>query len=437
MSTSIRWPFTAMVGAFEIASAEGAYLIAGDGRRILDAAGGAIVANVGHGRASVAAAVAHATAHESYVIPPWLTPSRRRLLSRLKRDWLPQAFEFVHLASGGSEGVETAMKLAIQHFAARGQPQRSKIIGRDISYHGTTLATLAVGGHAARKHGLAHALERFPVAPAPYALRSNLTPASPHLGAHYVQALRDIIAREGADTIAAFLAEPITGSSGGAIVPPDDYWPGVRALCDEYGILLIMDEVMTGFGRTGTVFGYQHWPIQVDILVSGKGLAGGYAPLCGIFATAAVGQPIVDAGMYVMFNTFGAHPAACAAADEVLRIMTDEGLVARAAHMGELLGKRLRDTFSNHRNVAEVRGRGLLQAIEIVKDRGSLECFARSEAITDRIMGAALERGVFYYPGGTGEIRDIICLGPAFIVDEAEIETMVEVLHDSLSAVIP
>jgi adenosylmethionine-8-amino-7-oxononanoate aminotransferase len=437
MSESIRWPFTAMVSTFSVASAEGAYLITPDGRRILDAAGGAIVANVGHGRTAVADAVATATRSESYVVPPWLTPSRKRLLTRLMRDWLPPEFEYVHLASGGSEGVETAMKLAIQYHAARGDEARHKIIGRTVSYHGTTLATTAVGGHTARKKGLAHVLERYPKTPTPYPLRSGLSPADPGLGAHYVRALRDTIAKEGAGSIAAFLAEPITGSSGGAIVPPADYWPGVRKVCDEFGILLIMDEVMTGFGRTGTTFGYQHWPIAPDILVAGKGLAGGYAPLCGVFATAAVGKPIVDAGMYVMFHTFGAQPAACAAADEVLHIMTEEELVPRAAALGERLGRQLQAAFSNHAHVAEVRGRGLLQAIEIVADRGTLEPFPLAARITDRVVAAGLARDVFFYPGGTGDIRDIICLGPPFIVTDQEIDRMVEVLHDSLKDVIP
>ncbi len=433
--TDVRWPFTAIVSAFEIERAEGVYLITPDGRRILDAAGGAIVANVGHGRASVARAVAQATSDESYVIPPWLTPSRKRLLERLKRDWLDPTFEFVHLASGGSEGVETAMKLALQYHAARGDVARRTIIGRNVSYHGTTLATTAIGGHVSRKKGLDHALERYPSTLTPYPLRSGLPLGHPGIGAHYVQALRETIAREGANTVAAVLAEPITGSSGGAIVPPDDYWPAVRALCDEYGILLLMDEVMTGFGRTGKRFGYQHWPITPDVLVSGKGLAGGYAPLCGIFATAKVGQPIVDAGMNVMFHTFGAHPAACAAADEVLRIMSEEALIARAAEMGDHLSRRLTETFSNHPHVAEVRGRGLLQAIEIVADRGTLEPFAADARITDRVLGAGLERGVFFYPGGTGEVRDIVCMGPPFTVTEAEIDHMVDVLHESLDAV--
>ena len=260
-----------------------------------------------------------------------------------------------------------------------------------MSYHGTTLATTAVGGHTARKKGLAHVLETYPVAPTPYPLRCPLGPHHPDAGRYYVDALAKVIEAEGPETIAAFLAEPINGSSGGAIIPPDDYWKGVRALCDKHGILLILDEVMTGFGRTGVPFGFQHWGIEPDIFVSGKGLAGGYAPITGVFATSAVADPIAEAGMNVMFHTFGAHPAACAAACEVLRLLGEENLLQRCAIAGEVLQRRLKDVFGNHPNVAEVRGRGLLQAIEIVKNRTTLEPFDVSANITNRVIGAALK----------------------------------------------
>jgi adenosylmethionine-8-amino-7-oxononanoate aminotransferase len=192
---------------------------------------------------------------------------------------------------------------------------------------------------------------------------------------------------------------------------------------------------MTGFGRTGKPFGFQHWDIEPDIFVSGKGLAGGYAPIVGVFATAAVAAPIIAAGMNVMFHTFGAHPAACAAATEVLRLLTDENLVARAKVAGDALQERLKDAFHNHPHVAEVRGRGLLQAIEIVEDRGTLEPFAADANITNRVIGAALKRGVFFYGGGTGDVRDIICMGPPFIIGDAEIDQMVRVLSESLDDV--
>ena len=436
INTTVAWPFTPNPHNIDIVGADGAYLINAAGDRILDAAGGAIVANVGHGRESVAKAVYQATKTTTYVVPPWLTPDRRRLIERLRADWLPPRFDHIHLTCGGSEGVETAMKIAIQHHAALGAPQRNKIIGRSVSYHGTTLATTAVGGHTARKKGLAHVLEFYPSVPTPYPLRCPLGPHHRDAGRYYVDALARLIEAEGPGTIAAFLAEPINGSSGGAIVPPEDYWGGVRALCDSHGILLILDEVMTGFGRTGKPFGFQHWDIEPDIFVSGKGLAGGYAPITGVFATSAVADPIAAAGMNVMFHTFGAHPAACAAANEVLRLMTQEQLLQRVVTTGERLQRRLKEVLGNHPNVAEVRGRGLLQAIEIVKDRASLEPFDVSANITNRLVGTALKRGVFFYGGGTGDIRDILCMGPPFIIGDTEIELMVRVLWESLDEVL-
>jgi len=436
IKTTVAWPFTPNPHNIDIVGADGAYLINAAGQRILDAAGGAIVANVGHGRESVAQAVYQATKTTTYVVPPWLTPDRRRLVERLRADWLPPRFDHIHLTCGGSEGVETAMKIAIQHHAALGAPQRNKIIGRSVSYHGTTLATTAVGGHTARKKGLAHVLEFYPSVPTPYPLRCPLGQHHRDAGRYYVDALAKLIEAEGAGSIAAFLAEPINGSSGGAIVPPEDYWGAVRALCDSHGILLILDEVMTGFGRTGKPFGFQHWDIEPDIFVSGKGLAGGYAPITGVFATSAVADPIAAAGMNVMFHTFGAHPAACAAANEVLRLMTQEKLLQRVVATGARLQNRLKEVLGNHPNVAEVRGRGLLQAVEIVKNRASLEPFDTSANITNRLVGAALKRGVFFYGGGTGDVRDILCMGPPFIIGDAEIELIVRVLSESLDEVL-
>lgn len=434
-SNPVPWPFVPAARNLNIVGAEGAYLESADGQRILDAAGGAIVVNVGHGRQSVADAVARATREITYVVPPWLTPTRSALVHRLLDDWLPPGLGRIHLACGGSEGVESAMKIALQYHAARGEPERTAIIGRNVSYHGTTLATTAVGGHEARKKGLAHALSDYPRVATPYPLRCPLGAHHADAGQFYVDALEERLSALDPSTVAAFLAEPITGSSGGAIVPPDDYWPKVRSLCDQHGILLILDEVMTGFGRTGKRFGYQHWNIEPDLLVAGKGLAGGYAPIVGIFARDEIAQAIADAEMNVMFHTFGAHPAACAAAEEVLRILTDERLVERAARLGESLRDGLNARLSQHPHIAEIRGRGLLQALEIVADRDTLTPFPPEANVTNRIIGAALEKGVFFYGGGTGTVRDIVCLGPPFIIDQADIEQMVDVLGAALDDV--
>ncbi|MFV2089241.1 MAG: aspartate aminotransferase family protein [Pseudomonadales bacterium] len=432
--TDLNWPF--IPGRMlEIVSAAGVYLHTADGRQILDAAGGAIVTNIGHGRARVVDRIAEATRDYTYVVPPWITPSRRALVEALTEHWLPASLNHIHITSGGSEAVESGVKIALQYHAARGEKFRGVIIARSPSYHGTTLTTTSLSGHAARKRGLETALTEYPVVPAPYPLRCPIGSDHPQMGAHYADTVRDTIESIGPDRVAAFLAEPITGSSGGAIVPPDDYWPRIREICDNYGVLLILDEVMTGFGRTGTPFGYQHWPITPDILVSGKGLAGGYAPLGGVYTTEAIGAAIEAAGMNVMFHTFGAHPAACAAAAEVLTILTEEKLTERAATMGALLQDKLIAAFADHPHIAEVRGRGLLQAIEIVQDRESLEPYPESAKIANRVVARAIKEGVFFYGGGTGEIRDIVCMGPPFIIEESQLDTMVEVLGRAIDSV--
>ena len=415
----------------KVERAEGVYLYMEDGRRVLDAAGGAIVTNIGHGRAEVAEAVAEATRREGYVIPPWLTPTRQRLMDRLKADWLPPEFTRAHLTCGGSEGIETAMKVALQYHYAHGRPEKSSILGHSVSYHGTTLATTGVGGHEGRRFGLAHALPEYPSSPTPDPLRCpGDDPAS-----YYVEVFQRTIEREGPERIAAFVGEPIIGASGGAIVPPDSYWPAVRRICDEHDIVLIADEVMTGFGRTGLAFGHQHWPAAPDIFVSGKGLTGGYAPLTGIFATDAIVAPLAEAGMTVMFHTFAAHSGACAAGDKVLEIMTREDLVTRAARLGDELLGDLSAALSNHPHVAEVRGRGLLIGVEIVKDRATLERFPRDAGITAGVVNAALERGVFFYGGGTGKVRDVIVLGPPLIIDGNHVDQMVGTLSEAIDDV--
>ena len=422
--------------SFSIAKAEGACLYTSEGQEIIDVAGGAIVCNVGHGRRQVADAVWRATLDYSYVVPPWLTPSRESLIESLRKDWLPESFTRAHFTSGGSESNEAAIKLALHYQQAIGQFQRTKIIGRSISYHGTTLATASISGHPKRKKGLESALPKFCEVASPYPLRCPLGRFHENTGSYYANLLQEEIETQGPENVAAFLAEPVTGTSGGAIVPPEDYWPKVREICDRYGVILVMDEVMTGFGRTGSKFGYQHWPIEPDILVGGKGLAGGYAPLGGVFATEKIGSAIESAGFQVMFNTFGAHPAACAAATEVLNIMQEENLVESAKVKGEYLLERLNDSLSQHPNLGEVRGKGLLAAVELVEDRETLEHFPEELLITDKIVSRGLKKGVFFYGGGTGNVRDLVCFGPTFTITESQLDQVVDTFVDCVNDVI-
>jgi adenosylmethionine-8-amino-7-oxononanoate aminotransferase len=445
------YPFVPGGVTLPVARAEGAYFFLSDGRRVLDAAGGAIVANVGHGRAEVARAMAAAAEQASYLVPPFASEARLALVERLRRSWLPPGLDRIVLTSGGSESVDAALRLARQHHVAAGRPERHKMIGRTLSYHGATLATLAVGGHTKRRAGLEPLLHAWPKAPAHDCLRCPLGLERTRCEGACVDEIEALILREGPETVAAVIAEPVVGSSGGALVPPDAYWPRLAALCRRHGVLLIADEVMAGFGRTGRAFAVDHWDVVPDILVGGKGLAGGYAPMGGVYTSEAVIAPLAARGEEFMFYTYGAHPASCAAADAVLAILEREALVARAAAQGERLRERLEAALGEHPHVAEVRGRGLLLGVELVRDRATLEPFPAEAKLTSRVVAAGLGRGVFFYPGGTpfprsepqasgefprsepqasGESRnlDVVCLGPPFTIGDAEIEQIATVL---------
>lgn len=432
MNQQAIWPFLPAANPLELDHAEGAYLYLKDGSKILDAAGGAIVTNVGHGRRAVADAIADAIMNATYVVPPWLTPEREALVHELQQHWLPPHLTRVHLTSGGSEGNEAAIKIATQFHASQGHPERNVILARSISYHGTTISTAAVSGHPGRKKGLEAILQDYPRIETPYPLRCPLGTDHPSATDYYIKSLEDTIERIGAGNIAALIAEPLNGSSGGAITPPPDYWPRAQAILRRHGILLIMDEVMTGFGRTGTKFGADLYGIEPDLLVAGKGLAGGYAAIAGVFGTDAIAHSIQAGGLDIMFHTFGALPQSCAAATKVLQILREEALIERCARIGGELKSRLQAKFGQHPLVAEIRGEGLLIGIEVVKDRETLTPFDIADGVTGKLVGYGMSEGVFFYPGGTGEIRDIICIGAPFIIDEPEIDLMERALEVSL-----
>ncbi|HVN37096.1 MAG TPA: aspartate aminotransferase family protein [Myxococcota bacterium] len=429
-----RFAFTPGTGGLAIERAEGCWLVATGGHRILDAAGGAIVSNIGHGRVEVGEAMARTSARIDYVVPPFATEERVRLAEVLRERWLPHELTRVLFTSGGSESTDAAIRIARQHHVARGEASRWKVIGRDLSYHGITLATLAVGGHTKRRKGFDPLLLDFPHAPACYALRCELCRGRCDL--QCADALEALILREGPETIAAFIAEPIGGSTAGALVPPDGYGPRVAEICARHGVLLIADEVMTGFGRTGRRFGVEHWSVVPDLLVGGKGLAGGYAPMGAVFAKESVLAQIAAAGDDVMFYTFGGHPASCAASLVVLDILEREKLVARAETMGRLLRERLAAQLEKHPHVAEIRGRGLLQAVELVQDRDRLSPFPAEARVTARVVATGIANGAFFYPGGCDPARDVICLGPPFVIEPGEIDFLVDVLERSIDQVV-
>lgn len=435
MSNPNAWPFLGRTKPFEVVRAEGAYLYRPDGSDVLDAAGGAIVANIGHGRLEVADAVGRAAQNCSYVVPTWMTPERQALIDELKSHWLPEHLPRIHLASGGSEANESALKIAVQYQAARGKPKKNKIIARSLSYHGTTITTAAVSGHASRKRGLESILDDYATIETPYPLRCPLGQHHPDATDYYIDDLEKTIHAAGAENIAALIAEPMNGSSGGAIEPPEGYWARAQKILEDNDILLIMDEVMTGFGRVGERFGSELYDIEPDLLVAGKGMGGGYAAIAGVYGREEIAAAIAESPFEVMFHTFAALPQSCAAATSVLSILRAESLIDQARTKGAELKSRLHDELGQHPHVAEVRGAGMLIGIEIVKDRETLERFPTEANVTGRIVGHALGEGVFFYPGGTGEVRDIICIGAPFIIGDREIDRIVTTLKAALDHV--
>ena len=428
----IKWPFLPAHTPIEISHAEGAYLYQKNGKKILDAAGGAVVANIGHGRVEVADAVRSALLNASYVIPPWLTPEREELIKELTSHWLPKHLNRIHLASGGSEANEAAIKIAIQYHASKGNSQRNQILSRSLSYHGTTISTAAISGHTSRKRGLESILETYHQIETPNPLRCPLGRYHPDATAYYIDNLKQTIESVGAENIAALLAEPMNGSSGGAIMAPSGYWEQAQKILKENGILLIMDEVMTGFGRTGDKFGCDTFKIEPDIMVAGKGMAGGYAAIAGVYGREEIADSIIEGGFEVMFHTFGALPQSCAAATCVLEILRKESLLEQCKTTGTKLLETLQEQFAQHPLVAEIRGQGMLIGIEIVKDRDTLEPFPQEAGVTNKMISEALEAGVFFYPGGTGDYRDILCIGAPYTIGNTEIELMSHALKKAL-----
>ena len=399
-----RFTFTAQSGGPTIVSAEGAELLTADGRRIIDAAGGAVVCNIGHGRREVVDAVAQAMRSLDYVLPTWPTPLRLQLSDVLVEKWLPSGFNHVFFANGGSEAVDSAFRLARQHQVSVGQPGRYKIIGRQPSYHGSTLATLAAGGHTHRRSGYEPMLSEWPKVPW-----------------NDAAALAGAIEAAGPETVAAFIAEPVIGAAAGALVAPVNYWAAVRAICDEYGVLLIADEVMTGFGRTGRRWGHEHDGIVPDIVVSGKGLGGGYVPISLVSAHDRIVDPITNSGRIVIFFTFSGHDSSCAGALAVLEIIERENLIERCELQGRKLRAALEDAIGKHRCVTEIRGRGLMLGVGL------------EGAVAADIVLAALEKDVWIYPAGCGApTPDALLIAPPFVITDAQIERIVGVIGEVL-----
>lgn len=415
-------------------SASGCTVVDADGVEYLDGAGGAIASSIGHGRREVVDAMAAQAASLEYVhATQFSTGAVERFAARLARV-VPVDDARVFPVSGGSEANETALKLARSFHVARGDHGRHVVLARAGAYHGNSRGVLDASDRSGLRAGYEPWLGQTVRVPMANPYRDERS------GVDHAVELDRIIRETGPDRVAAFIAEPVSGATLGAVVPPPDYWPAVAAVCRQHGVLLILDEVMTGFGRTGEWFAADHWGARPDILTAGKGASSGYWPLGVCVSSGDIYDAVTAGATFAHGFTWSHHPVGAAVASTVIDVIEREGLVATARRSGELVRDALRAGVSDHPNVGEIRGVGLLNAVEFVADRGTKAPFDRSARVIERITAAAFERRLTVYPCSSavdGAVGDAALLGPALSATDDELNEMVARLVAAIFAVLP
>lgn len=414
----------------KIARGEGVYLWDEDGKQYIDGSGGPLVVNVGHGRQEIVEAMSDQARKAAYVHATMFTSEPLERYAAELATIVPLPDARFYFLSSGSEVVEAAIKLARQIQMARGEGDRHLVIGRWGSYHGLSMGALSVSGRLSMRRPYSQMFRDMPHIQPPYPYRD------PAGGLEAADRLEQAILENGPENVAAFIAEPISGASLGAAAPPDDYWPRIRQICDANGVLLIVDEVLVGMGRTGAWWGIDHWGVQPDILVASKGIAGGYFPLGMV---AARGSDVTQIGRALGdFNhggTFSHHAVGAAAGLATLRIIRDEKLVQNSAVMGKYLGKQLYHALNEHPHVGDIRGRGLFWSVEIVQDRISKQPFPAERHLSWEIWQRAFHNSLIaYYSQGCadGVNGDLLMLGPPLIVTEPQVDQMVSILSTAI-----
>jgi adenosylmethionine-8-amino-7-oxononanoate aminotransferase len=423
-----------------VARAEGIYLIDTTGKRYLDASGGPVVANIGHGVTEVVQAMADQAQSAAYVHSTMFTSEALEDYSTALAGVTPLENPRFFYLNSGSEAVETALKFARQVQLERGEASRYLVISRWHSYHGTTLGALAVSGRPGLRQPYQPMLVQSPHIEPPYCYRCPYQLTYPACGLRCAHALADAININGPETIAAFIAEPISGASLAAAVPPAEYWPLIREICDHYGLLLIADEVLTGLGRTGHWFAIQTWPVEPDIITMAKGVSGGYFPLSITAVKTADVQTIrAGHGDFIHGGTFSHHPVGAAVGLTVLRYLRQHNLIDAARLQGEKLGQKLRAALGEQPHVGDIRGQGLLWGLEFVADRTTKTPFPAQQRIAARIADVAFDRGLIIYPSRgnvDGQQGDQIIIAPPFIVTDEQLDEIVALLAEAIDEVL-
>ena len=409
----------------------GAVLVDADGREYLDGLSGLWNVAAGHGREELAQAAKAQMLQLPYCsgYAGSSNPRAIELADKLASLTYPSITRFF-FTSGGGEASETSFKVARSYWKARGVPSKTKVISRQLGYHGVTLAAMSATGIAAYWPLFEPRVPGFVHIPSPYPYRYE-APTDCDAGVAAADELERAILREGPDTVAMFLAEPVQGA-GGVIVPPASYFPRIRAICDQYDVLLVADEVITAFGRTGKWFALDHWGIEPDLVQFAKAITSGYFPLGGVGVAEEIADVLEEgASPWMHAYTYSAHPVGCAVALANLAILEREELPAQAAEKGDYLLAGLRSALADHPHVGDVRGKGLMCAVEYVKDRSTKEEFEPSERVGERLNAEAQRRGLFSRMRG-----DVFCLAPPFVTTHKQLDRVIEILEDSTKAVL-
>ncbi|MHA3915238.1 aspartate aminotransferase family protein [Halovulum sp. GXIMD14793] len=422
-----------------IADGAGCYLIDQSGKRYLDASGGAAVSCLGHGDAEVTAAIKDQLDKIAFAHTGFFTSAPAEALAELLVRHAPTGIDRVMFVSGGSEATEAAIKLARQYFVETGEPQRGRLIARKQSYHGNTIGALSAGGNEWRRAQFGPLLLDISHIDPCYAYRLQEAGESDEAyGIRAANALEAEIQRLGPETVMGFIAEPVVGATAGAVPPAPGYFKRIREICDRHGILLILDEVMCGIGRTGSLFACEQDGVVPDIVCIAKGLGAGYQPIGAMLCSKQIYDAISNgSGFFQHGHTYLGHPVATAAGLAVVNAILDRGLLDRVQAQGARLRTALTDRFGQHPHIGDIRGRGLFLGLELVKDRATKAPFDPSQKLAARLKKAAFEAGLICYPmSGTidGRSGDHILLAPPFILEDAQIEELTDKLESALDA---
>lgn len=418
----------------ELDRAEGIYMWDTSGKRYIDGSSGAMVSNIGHSNPAVLDAMRAQMEKSTFGYRLHFQTDPSEALAARIAGLAPDGLDRVFFVSGGSEAVESTLKMARQYALTQGQAQRTKIISRYPSYHGATLGALSITGYAPMTAPFDPMMHAMPKIPAPRAYLDGLDADDPATGLHYANMLEAKILEEGPATVLAFIVEPVGGASTGALVPPVGYMARIREICDQYGVLLIHDEVMTGGGRTGRFFGAEHWDVTPDIIALSKGFGAGYVPLGAMIARNDMVEAVLDAGGFIHGYTYAGNPLACSAGLAVLDEIESKALVQNAADMGDALETRLRSLMQRYPVIGDVRGKGLLLAFELMADRSTKAPLPTGLNAYNRLVDIAYENGLIIYSrrtrGGISGDHFLVC--PPMIVTEPQLDEIADILDRSM-----